>query len=52
MWNSHVVLIDLLIRTRVLPCPVPTEELDLMGPTVDGPRNAVDKVLKCTRMQT
>lgn len=46
------MLIDLLIRTRVLPCPVPTEELDLMGLAVDGPRNAVDKVLNGTRMQT
>jgi hypothetical protein len=43
--NSHVALIDLLIRTRVLPCPVPTEELDLMG-------LAMDKVLKGARMRT
>jgi hypothetical protein len=50
--NSHVALIGLLNRTRVLPCPVPTEELDLMGLAVDGPRNAVDKVLKGTRMRT
>jgi hypothetical protein len=31
---------------------VPTEEPDLMGLAVHGPRNAADKVLKGARMHT
>lgn len=31
---------------------VATEELDLLGLAVYGPRNAVDKVLRGTRMHT